>query len=203
MTCVKICGITNKDDAFKACDLGANALGFVFYEKSPRYISPEKANAIVDVLSPFVVPVALFVNAKSEMIHSVIDQNPRWQIQFHGDESDEFCQSFSRTYIKALRVAADTDIKLAVTEYPGASAILLDTYKAGIPGGTGERFNWNNVPHDLNKPIVLAGGLTPDNVQQAIQKVKPYAVDVSGGVEQSKGIKDHQKLELFFRGVVA
>lgn len=200
MTCIKICGITNFDDAYRACELGANAIGFVFYDKSPRCISPDDANNIVRQLPPFVVPVALFVNATEELIYSVISKNPRWQIQFHGDETDEYCRSFARTYIKAIRVSDNTDVNSLINKYPQASAILLDTYRPGVPGGTGERFNWSLVPSKCDKPIVLAGGLTHENVSHAIQQVRPYAVDVSGGVELSKGLKDHKKLELFFLG---
>lgn len=200
MTNVKICGITNHEDAQKVSELGANAIGFVFYKKSPRYISPEKANQIISQLPPFIVPVALFVDATEEEIHSVINGSNRWQIQFHGNESDDDCSGFNRTFIKALRVNADTDIATEIANYPNASAILLDTFKAGVPGGTGECFNWDLVPAETSKPIILAGGLTPDNVKEAIEAVSPYAVDVSGGVELSKGLKDHRKLELFCNG---
>jgi len=200
MTCVKICGITSILDAKKACELGAHALGFVFYEQSPRYISAEQANAIVEQLPPFVVPIALFVDAKKLQIDAVIKSNHRWQIQFHGNETDSYCHSFGRSYIKALRVKDGFDIMGEIDKYPNASAILLDAFKAGVPGGTGERFNWNLVPKSTDKPLVLAGGLTPENVQSAITSVQPYAVDVSGGVEQSKGIKDHKKLALFLSG---
>lgn len=200
MASIKICGITNQQDADKVCELGAHALGFVFYEKSPRYITPIDANRIVENLPPFIVPIALFVDASEGEVKNVIEGSHRWQIQFHGNETEGYCQSFGRSYIKALRVKDGCDIMAQINQYPSASAILLDTYKAGIPGGTGESFNWNLVPENSPKPIILAGGLTPDNVGSAIKTVKPYAVDVSGGVELSKGIKDHKKIELFING---
>lgn len=200
MTHVKICGITNESDAQKASELGVSALGFVFYKQSARYISAEAANQIVRVLPPFVVPIALFVDATSSEVDAVIQSSARWQIQFHGNETDDFCKQFNRTYIKALRVQEGHDIRQDAQDYPSASAILLDTFKKGIPGGTGESFNWDLVPADMPKPVILAGGLTPENVSTAISTVQPYAVDVSGGVELSKGIKDHNKLALFLSG---
>ncbi|MGB0781632.1 MAG: phosphoribosylanthranilate isomerase [Marinomonas sp.] len=201
MNCkVKICGITNMDDAQMACGHGADALGFVFYEKSPRYIAPEKANAIVAQLPPFVTPVALFVDAEASLIDSVIAGSSRWVIQFHGDESEQECLSYQRPYIKALRVRDGDDVAFLFTQYPSASAMLLDAFKEGVPGGTGEVFNWSLIPDELSKPIVLAGGLTPNNVNQAIAQVSPYAVDVSGGVELSKGLKSESKVKEFIRG---
>lgn len=201
MNCrVKICGITNIEDAVLACDLGADALGFVFYPPSPRAISADAANEIVKQLPPFVVPIALFVNASVEEINSVISQNKRWLIQFHGDESDAFCRQFNTNFVKALRVKEGCDIMAEIQCFPSASAILLDTFKAGVPGGTGESFNWDLVPTAAPKPLILAGGLTADNVVQAVTRVQPYAVDVSGGVELTKGIKDPLKLEQFIIG---
>jgi phosphoribosylanthranilate isomerase len=201
MNCrTKICGITNLEDALAACEFGADALGFVFYEKSPRYIDPIKANEIVKQLPPFVVPIALFVNASETSICAVIEGNSRWVIQFHGDESNPECAQFKRTFIKALRVKPDDDINHEITKFPDANAILLDAYKAGVPGGTGESFNWDLVPKKACKPIILAGGLTVSNVRQAVEQVKPYAVDVSGGVELTKGIKDHLKVQQFITG---
>lgn len=201
MNCrVKICGITNLEDALHACEQGADALGFVFYDKSPRYISPEKANEIVNCLPPFVTPVALFVNADQSLVSSVINHSQRWLIQFHGDESNETCRQYQRSFLKALRVKPDANIEQEITKFPDASAILLDAYKAGVPGGTGERFNWDLVPTKASKPIILAGGLTVSNIREAVEQVQPYAVDVSGGVELSKGIKDHNKVQQFISG---
>lgn len=201
MNCrVKICGITNIEDALDAVAAGADALGFVFYEKSPRYVSPEVANQIVAKLPPFVVPVALFVDADKTLVDSVIAGSPRWMIQFHGDETESECVSYGRHYMKALRVKEGDDIARSVSQYDSANAILLDAYKQGVPGGTGETFNWSLIPNNLTKPIVLAGGLTPDNVRLAVRQVQPYAVDVSGGVELTKGRKDSQKVIEFIAG---
>ncbi|ETI62064.1 phosphoribosylanthranilate isomerase [Marinomonas profundimaris] len=201
MTCrVKICGITNHEDAQMACRYGADALGFVFYEKSPRYITPETANSIVASLPPFVTPVALFVDANSDVIDSVIKGSSRWMIQFHGTESESECVSYQRPYMKALRIKKGDDVAALVSGFLSATAILLDAYKAGVPGGTGEVFDWSLIPGELPKPVVLAGGLTPENIKEAIKQVAPYAVDVSGGVELSKGIKSEPKVQEFISG---
>mgnify|MGYP000176842959 CR=1 FL=1 len=201
MSCrVKICGITNIEDALMACRYGADALGFVFYENSPRYVTPEVANTIVEQLPPFVVPVALFVDADAFIVSSVLNASPRWIIQFHGDETEVECLNYQRPYMKALRIQTGDDVAALVDQYPSASAMLLDAYKAGVPGGTGEMFDWSLIPKDLSKPIVLAGGLTPENIKQAVRQVAPYAVDVSGGVELSKGIKSELKVREFISG---
>lgn len=201
MSCrVKICGITNVEDALMACHYGADALGFVFYAKSPRYVSPEMANDIVSQLPPFVTPVALFVDADSSLIDSVLKGSSRWLIQFHGNESESECLYYQRPYVKALRVKQGDDVAALVDRYPSASAMLLDAYKEGVPGGTGELFDWSIIPARLSKPIILAGGLTPSNVKQAIYQVSPYAVDVSGGVELAKGIKSEPKVQEFING---
>ncbi len=201
MSCrVKICGITNLEDALQAVEAGADALGFVFYDKSPRYVSPDVANQIVSQLPPFVVPVGLFVNAPDDLVEQVSQGSLRWVIQFHGDETPEQCESYGKPYYKALRMKPDVDVLREASNYPSALAILLDAYKPGIPGGTGETFNWNAIPAQLPKPLILAGGLTPDNVATAVNTVKPYAVDVSGGVERSKGLKDPDRVIQFING---
>ncbi|MGO3343781.1 MAG: phosphoribosylanthranilate isomerase [Marinomonas sp.] len=201
MSCrVKICGITNLEDALTACHYGADALGFVFYKNSPRYIDPVMANEIVARLPPFVVPIALFVDAKNDEVTQVISRNARWMIQFHGNESETECLSYNRPYIKALRVKEGDDLLVATASYLSATAILLDAYKAGVPGGTGEIFNWSLIPNALPLPVILAGGLTPDNVAGAVEQVAPYAVDVSGGVEASKGRKNTIKVQQFISG---
>ncbi|ETX11589.1 N-(5'-phosphoribosyl)anthranilate isomerase [Marinomonas ushuaiensis DSM 15871] len=201
MTCrVKVCGITNIEDALMACRHGADALGFVFYEKSPRYVSPQIANSIVAQLPPFVTPVALFVDADELIVRTVINGSSRWIIQFHGAELEAECLAYQRPYMKALRVKQGDDVAALIDQYPTASAVLLDAYKAGVPGGTGEVFDWSLIPKELTKPIVLAGGLTPNNIQDAIKQVIPYAVDVSGGVELSKGIKSEPKVQEFISG---
>jgi phosphoribosylanthranilate isomerase len=183
-----------------ACRHGVDALGFVFYEKSPRYVTPEIANSILAQLPPFVTPVALFVDADEASIRTVINGSPRWIIQFHGAEIEAECLSYQRPYMKALRIKEGDNVAALVDQYPTASAMLLDAYKAGVPGGTGEVFDWSLIPKKLTKPIVLAGGLTPNNIKDAIKQVAPYAVDVSGGVELSKGVKSELKVQEFISG---
>ena len=193
----KICGITRIEDALAAVEAGADAIGFVFYAKSPRAVNVQQARAIIRALPPFVTTVGLFVNASRCELGEILDAVPLDLLQFHGDESAEACEEWRRPYIKALRVKAGDDIAAAVAAYPGASGVLLDTYVEGVPGGTGEAFDWSLIPPDLSKPLILAGGLTPENVAAAVARVRPYAVDVSGGVEASKGIKDHAKIRAF------
>ncbi|SBS35275.1 N-(5'-phosphoribosyl)anthranilate isomerase [Marinomonas aquimarina] len=201
MNCrVKICGITNLEDALQAVEAGADALGFVFYDKSPRYITPEQANAIVAQLPPFVTPVALFVNADSTLVEAVVAGSTRWTLQFHGDETPEECQRYGQPYFKAIRMKPDVDLLLEAGRFENATAILLDAYKPGVPGGTGETFDWHLIPANLPKPLILAGGLTVENVSHAVSSVQPYAVDVSGGVEKEKGQKDPLKVTQFING---
>ncbi|MDP3817165.1 phosphoribosylanthranilate isomerase [Pseudomonas sp.] len=197
----KICGITRIEDALLAAEAGADAIGLVFYAKSPRAVDVRQARAIIAALPPFVTTVGLFVDASSCELGEILDAVPLDLLQFHGDESPAFCDGFRRPYIKALRVKPGDDIAARVEAYKNASGILLDTYVPGIPGGTGEAFDWSLVPQGLSKPIILAGGLTAENVGAAIQQVRPYAVDVSGGVEASKGIKDAEKIRAFMRAV--
>ena len=199
----KICGITRMDDALAAVAAGADALGFVFYEKSPRAVTAQQARAIIAGLPPFVTTVGLFVNASACELNETLDALPLDMLQFHGDETPEQCEGYHRPYIKALRVKAGDDIAAACKAYAGASGILLDAYVDGVPGGTGQAFDWSLIPQDLSKPIILAGGLSAGNVRQAIDRVQPYAVDVSGGVEKSKGIKDHDKIRAFMQAVRA
>ncbi|WP_296255099.1 MULTISPECIES: phosphoribosylanthranilate isomerase [unclassified Pseudomonas] len=197
----KICGITCIEDALAAVDAGADAIGFVFYPKSPRAVTIEQAQAIVAQLPPFVSTVGLFVNAEREVLKALLDIVPLDLIQFHGDETPQQCEGFQRPWVKALRVRAGDDIAASFARYDKACGILLDTYVAGTPGGTGETFDWALIPKQLSKPIILAGGLTSANVSQAIAQVRPYAVDVSGGVERSKGLKDHDKIRAFMSAV--
>ncbi|WP_325985776.1 phosphoribosylanthranilate isomerase [Pseudomonas protegens] len=197
----KICGITRIEDALAAVAAGADAIGLVFYAKSPRAVNVQRARAIIAALPPFVTSVGLFVNASRCELGEILDAVPLDLLQFHGDESAADCEGYHRPYIKALRVKAGDDIAAACLAYPRASGILLDTYVEGVPGGTGEAFDWSLVPQGLSKPIILAGGLTPDNVSAAIARVRPYAVDVSGGVEQGKGIKDPAKIQAFMQAV--
>jgi len=200
-TRVKICGLTREQDVHAAVDAGSDALGLVFYEPSPRYVEIQQAQQLVSIVPPFVTVVGLFVNAEKTAIENVLHNVRIDLLQFHGDEPAAFCEQFTRPYIKALRVADDTDIAAIAGQYASASGLLLDSYQAGVPGGTGEVFNWQQIPQGLSSPIILAGGLTADNVAEAIRQVQPYAVDVSGGVEQDKGIKDLNKIRAFMNEV--
>ncbi|UTW05244.1 phosphoribosylanthranilate isomerase [Amphritea atlantica] len=200
-TRVKICGITRLEDALAAVEAGADALGFVFYPPSPRYVDPAVAEVIIRQLPPFVTSVALFVNESAEQVCAILDQTGIDLLQFHGDESPEYCAQFSRPYFKALRMSPDIDVAAETERFALSRAILLDAYRPGVPGGTGEAFDWERIPSDLDKPLILAGGLDQNNVAKAISRVKPYAVDVSGGVEAAKGIKDSSKLISFMNEV--
>lgn len=200
-TRVKICGITRPVDARTAVWAGADAIGLVFYRPSPRAVDIAQAREITAGLPPFVSVVGLFVNARPEEVLRVLDGVALDLLQFHGEELPEYCQSFGRPYLKALRVAGDEDLAHACERFGQASALLLDTYVAGVPGGTGRTFDWTLIPGDLPLPVVLAGGLHPGNVAEAIRRVRPYAVDVSGGVEAAKGVKDPSRIYEFMRGV--
>lgn len=200
-TRIKYCGITQLSDALEAVRLGVDALGFVFYPPSPRNIEIEKAAEIMAQLPAFVSCVGLFVNASQEFIEQVLQSTSIDTLQFHGDESVVECQSYGWPYLKAVRMKQDVNLDKVAEEYSTASALLLDTYAQGVPGGTGETFDWNRIPMSLSRPIILAGGLTVDNVANAIQNVKPYAVDVSGGIEIDKGFKDAAKMAAFVNEV--
>lgn len=197
----KICGITRIEDALAAAEAGADAIGLVFYARSPRAVDVRQARAIIAALPPFVTTVGLFVNATRRELNEILEAVPLDLLQFHGDETPQDCEGYQRPWIKALRVRPGDDLEAACRLYAGARGILLDTYVPGVPGGTGEAFDWSLVPARLSKPVILAGGLSADNVGQAIAQVRPYAVDVSGGVEQAKGIKDAAKIEAFVRAV--
>ncbi|UZT80980.1 phosphoribosylanthranilate isomerase [Ectopseudomonas chengduensis] len=197
----KICGITRIEDALAAVEAGADAIGLVFYGKSPRAVSIEQAAAIVQALPPFVTSVGLFVDMPRDQLQQLLQRLPLDLLQFHGDESPADCEGHGRPYIKALRVRPGEDVAAAMAPYAGARGILLDTFVEGVPGGTGASFDWSLVPENAAKPIILAGGLDAGNVATAIRQVRPYAVDVSGGVEASKGIKDAGKIRAFVRAV--
>ncbi len=200
-TRVKICGITRPEDALAAAKLGADAIGLVFFPPSPRAITPERAVSIVEVLPPFITVVGLFVNESRERIFQVMSKVKLDVIQFHGDELPQECAGFGCPYIKAVRMRPETDIVRIRDGYPQASGLLLDTYRKGTPGGTGAVFDWDRVPPSIAKHVILAGGLSPENIERAILRVNPYAVDVSGGVEAEKGVKDHDKIAALMRGV--
>lgn len=196
-TRVKICGITRPEDGLRAAGAGADAIGLVFYPRSPRAVSVEQARAVTAALPPFVTVVGLFVNAAPAEVAAVVDQVPVDLLQFHGDEAPEDCAGFGRPYIKALRMREDLDLQAEADRYREAAGLLLDTYRPGVPGGTGHSFDWTRLPGDLGTPLILAGGLGPHNVYQAIRQAGPFAVDVSSGVEAAKGVKDAGKLTAF------
>lgn len=200
-TRVKICGITRPDDAQAAIKSGADALGMVFYAPSPRAVTIEQAREIVAGLSPFVTVVGLFVNEGREKIAQILSEVRIDLLQFHGDETPEECAGHSKPYIKAIRMREGVDLEGELNRYSQSEGLLLDTYRKGTPGGTGDSFDWELIPDKIAGSITLAGGLDSENVAQAIRQVRPYAVDVSGGVEKEKGIKDEQKIEAFMRGV--
>lgn len=200
-TRVKMCGITRPEDAVSAVNAGVDAIGLVFYPPSPRAINADQAAEIVALVPAFVSVTALFVNASTQEVQSVLDRARIDLLQFHGDENDDFCSQFKRPYIKAIRVRQASDLVASCLRFPSALALLLDSYKPGVPGGTGETFDWSLIPAQLSKPIILAGGLEIDNVAHAIRCVNPYAVDVSGGVEAVKGIKDPVKIAAFMNEV--
>lgn len=200
-TRVKICGITRLEDALVAVDLGVDALGLVFYAPSPRNVTIATAADVARQIPAFVSVVGLFVNAEPSFVEEVIAKVGISLLQFHGDETPEDCERFGPPYIKAIRVKADTNLVQYARDFTSAKALLLDTYTEGVAGGTGQLFDWNLIPSALPKPVILAGGLQANNVAQAIRQVKPYAVDVSGGVEATKGIKDAQKIAAFMQQV--
>jgi len=200
-TRVKICGITREQDAEAAVEFGADAIGLVFYEPSPRHVSLERAAAIVRELPPFVASVALFVDAGRDSIARVVDQVSVDLLQFHGQESPEFCVQHGRPWIRAVRMKPETDVMAAQGDFAAGRGLLLDAYRPGVPGGTGDTFDWDRIPRALAPNIVLAGGLDVSNVGDAVRRVRPYAVDVSGGVEAEKGIKDRHKIRAFVEEV--
>ena len=199
-TRIKICGIKHLDDALKAVEFGADAIGLIFVEKSPRYASFTDARVIAEAMPPFVTVVGLFMDATAETVREALKVVPLNLLQFHGDETPEFCDQFEMPYIKVLRMRENVNVVAFTQEYPNAAGILLDTYsKAG--GGSGQTFDWSLIPEDMPLPIILAGGLNPENVASAVETVKPYAVDVSSGVESEPAIKDHKKIEQFIKEV--
>ncbi|NIO41303.1 MAG: phosphoribosylanthranilate isomerase [Burkholderiales bacterium] len=200
-TAVKFCGVTRVEDALAAARLGAHAIGVVLYRHSPRFVSNEQARRIVDTLPPFVTAVALLVNPSVDEVRNAIQQVRPALLQFHGDEPAEFCSGFGLPFIKALRVRPEMDLLQYARDYTSARGLLLDTFVEGARGGTGAVFDWDLVPRQLPLPVILAGGLNPDNVSEAIHKVRPWAVDVSSGVEAEKGIKDAALMAAFIRGV--
>lgn len=200
-TRVKFCGITRYEDARLAVELGVDALGFVFYEESPRYVSVDEAADIIRQLPPFVSTVGLFVNASFGEVASIVDDAGIDIVQFHGEETAAECERIGRPYVKALRMSDEIDLVVEADRYPTAAALLIDSYDPTVAGGTGAAFEWTRVPATLRQPIILAGGLDAANVAHAIASVQPYAVDVSTGIEFDKGIKDPVKMRKFMQRV--
>ena len=198
---VKICGITSITDALNAANAGASALGFVFYAKSSRFVTPEQAAEICAALPPFIKTVGLFLNAEADQVRETLSQVSLDLLQFHGNESPEFCRSFDRPHIKALGTDGLANFATHADQYPDALAILVDSHVLGKAGGTGQTFDWKLLPTNYSKPIILAGGLNPDNIAEAIRETSVYAFDLSSGVESAPGIKSKAKIDALMREV--
>ena len=199
MTKVKICGFTEAENARQAAIVGVDAIGLVFYDKSPRNVDIFRAQEIIEALPPFVNRVGLFVNANPSFVDEVLCEVPLDTLQFHGDESLLDCSQYQMPFIKSLRVKPETNVLQVADEFSSASAILLDSFNPSAYGGTGEAFDWSLACVDISLPIILAGGLNETNVSAAISQVKPYAVDASSGVESAPGVKDIDKIVAFIR----
>jgi phosphoribosylanthranilate isomerase len=199
-TRIKICGLTRPEDVRAAVSAGADAIGFVFYPPSPRAVTAEQAAELVALLPPFVVSVGLFVNPEPSYVEQVLAHVPLQLLQFHGDESESACARFGRPWIKAARMRPGIDLVEFSSSYPRASGILVDAFVDGYGGG-GKTFDWSLIPEGFGRPLVLSGGLDVDNVTDAVRRVRPWAVDVSSGVESAKGIKDAAKVAAFIAGV--
>jgi phosphoribosylanthranilate isomerase len=200
---VKICGITRPEDGVAAASAGADAIGLVFFTGSPRAVGIDAANSIIRVLPPFITRVGLFVDAPEDYIRSVLNNVDLDMLQFHGSEPPVDCQQFGRPYIKAISMNPGINLLEQSKKYDKAAGLLLDSHVPGKAGGTGQTFDWSELPRDLKKPVILAGGLDADNVVVGIRRVRPYAVDVSGGVESAPGIKDREKIIRFIERVRA
>lgn len=196
-TRIKMCGMTRAEDVKAACAAGADAIGLVFYERSPRAVTIEQAKQLVAAANPLTDTVALFVDADAGFVQQVIDQVKVKVLQFHGAEDEAFCQQFGLPYIKALRVRNAADIDQQLSAHANAPAILLDAFVEGVPGGTGECFDWTLIPDEIKHRLLLAGGLNEANVYDAVRDIQPMAVDLSGGIEISKGVKSEQKMRRF------
>ncbi len=200
-TRVKICGITRPSDGLTASQLGADAIGLVFHPPSPRHVAIKQAQAIINVLPPFVTTVGLFMNAEASVVQNVLHHVPLHMLQFHGDEAPDYCAAFGLPYIKAVPMGTGADVSDYEQRFATATSLLLDSHGSGRMGGSGHSFDWACIPAQRHKPLILAGGLSPDNVTAAIRHTRPYAVDVSSGVESAKGIKDTELMYTFLRGV--
>ncbi|GGP18643.1 phosphoribosylanthranilate isomerase [Silvimonas iriomotensis] len=196
---IKICGLRDPATARAAAQMGADAIGLVFYEPSPRNVSVEEAKAVLAALPAFVTSVGLFVNADPDWLRDLLQVLPLDLLQFHGDESPEYCRSFGKPWIKAVRVKQDTNLIEYAAQFHDARGLLVDAFVEGTPGGTGEAFDWSLIPEDLPLPLILSGGLNPGNVSEAVAAVAPWAVDVSSGVESTRGVKDLNKVAQFIK----
>ncbi|WP_370592167.1 phosphoribosylanthranilate isomerase [Reinekea sp. G2M2-21] len=196
-TRIKMCGMTRPEDMQYACAAGADAVGMVFYPPSPRAVSLDIAEQLAQQVSLLVDKVLLFVNADPGYIREAVQATRADVIQFHGDETESFCEQFGQRYIKALRVKDAAQLQSQLTMHPNADAIMLDAFVEGVPGGTGQSFDWALIPEEIKSRLFLAGGLNTANVKDAVCRIKPYAVDVSGGIEMSKGVKDAAKMRSF------
>lgn len=200
-TRVKFCGFTRSEDVAEAVRLGVDAIGLNFHEPSPRFVTSAQAQALLAAIPPLVASVGLVVNAGPAAIAALLEQVPLAMLQFHGDETESECVRHARPYLRALRMREDLDVEAAFAAWPSATGLLLDAYRPGVPGGTGETFDWSRIPRRRARPLVLAGGLTPENVEAAILAVRPDAVDVAGGVEAAPGIKDAARMAAFMAAV--
>lgn len=203
-TRVKMCAMTRIEDALLAAQLGADAVGLIFYELSPRFIAIPQAKKIIAQLPPYISTVGVFANAKQDFIENTLNQVPLDLLQFQGDETPQECEIYHKPYVKAVHMNTTDkiDFEKIIHLYANAKALLLDSkIPGGLPGGTGKIFDWSQIPKNLSKPIILAGGLTPENVATAIRQVQPYAVDVTSGIEAQKGIKDPEKMKAFMHAI--
>ncbi len=200
-TRIKFCGMTTQQDVQYAIDLAIDALGYVFVKESSRMVTIEQAEKLVDKTPPFIVKVGLFMNTEAAYIQDVLNSVRLNLLQFHGGENEEFCKQFSLPYLKAVPMGTTVSVSDFCLNFPTATGFVLDSHAVGQMGGSGKVFEWSDIPKNLEKPIILAGGLTPNNVAEAVRVVRPYAVDVSSGIETSKGIKDLAKMEHFIQEV--
>lgn len=198
---LKICGITRPEDGLLAANLGADALGLVFYPQSPRYVEKQQACDVIAVLPPFVNVVGLFMDAEPEFVGRVLESVPLDMLQFHGDETPEYCAGFGRRYIKSVPMMDNNNVAAYTERFSTAAGFLLDAVRPGEAGGTGRSFDWSRIPERLAKPVILAGGLNPANIGEAIRRSRCYAVDVSSGVESAKGIKDPEKMHALVEAI--
>ena len=198
---VKICGITKPEDGFAAASLGADAIGLVFYSPSPRTVDVAVAKQIIKALPPFVTSVGLFVNESTATVRDILSQVPLDLLQFHGSETPDYCSAFGKPFIKAVPMGEQADVAAYARRFQAAAGLLLDSHSGANVGGTGESFDWRTIPAAVAKPIILAGGLNPRNVAQAVRQVQPFGVDVSSGVESAKGVKDVDLMRAFMESV--